>query len=86
MRREVAFRAAAVMDDQKLAPFFKSAAEVLRVTIGDLLKDGPVKDGEGDELAKLMASLGGSKPGARGRRSGPSVDDAEESGSGDHRP
>jgi len=85
MRREVVFRAAAVMDNPKFAPFFKSAADVLRVTVGDLLAESPAKDGEADALAGIMATFGGSDRGARGRRGAPSVDDAPKSGAGDDR-
>jgi hypothetical protein len=76
MRREVAFRAAAVMDNPKFAPFFKSAAEVLRLTVADLIGDAPPKDGEAHELDGIMAALGGSNKSPRGRRGAPTVDDA----------
>jgi hypothetical protein len=75
MRREVAFRAAAVMDNPKFAPFFKSAAEVLRLTVADLTADSPEQDGEADALKQLVDSFG-----TRGRsRSGAPMDDSEAS-------
>jgi len=64
LRRETAYRAAAVMDNPKAAPFFKSAAEVLRVTVEDLSGSAPAKGGEAAVLAGIMEKIGGS----RGRR------------------
>lgn len=75
LRRETAYRAAAVMDNPKAAPFFKSAAEVLRITVEDLIAAAPAKDGEGDAVKELMASFS-----SRGRtRRGAPVDDSKES-------
>lgn len=75
LRRETAYRAAAVMDNPKAAPFFKSAAEVLRITVEDLLAAAPPKDGEADALQQLMGSFG-----SRGRsRGAAAVDDSKES-------
>jgi hypothetical protein len=77
LRREVAYRATAVMDNPRAAPYFKSAAEVLRATIEDLLAAAPAKDGEADALAGIMATFGRSRGrGPAGRRA-TSVDDAE---------
>ena len=82
LRREVAYRATAVMDNPRAAPYFKSAAEVLRLTIEDLLAAVPAKDGEADALAGIMATFGSS----RGRRpsggGSAAVDDSAEPESG----
>lgn len=76
MRREVVYAAARVMDNPKFAPFFKSAADVLRITVEDLLAGAPAKDGGTDALKQLMGSFG-----PRGRsRSRAAVDDTEASG------
>lgn len=80
LRRETAYRAAAVADNPKAAPFFKSAAEVLRLTIEDLIAAAPPKDGEADALGEIMATLGGSRGRGSGRRGPAAVDDAAESG------
>lgn len=76
MRREVAYRAASVMDNPKNAPFFKSAAEVLRLTVADLVGDSPTKDGEADELNGILATIRGTGKSTRGQRGAPTVDDA----------
>lgn len=75
LRREVAYRAAAVMDNPKAVPFFKSAADALRAEVADLLAAAPPKDGEADVLNGLLDSFGAK----RGARRGAPVDDAEES-------
>lgn len=72
MRREVAYRAAAVMDNH--APYFKSASEVLVAAVDALLAESPAEDGETDALKQLMGSFG---PRGRTRRGAP-VGDAEE--------
>jgi hypothetical protein len=72
-RREVVFAAARVMDNPKAVAFFKSAADVLRATVTDLLAAEPAKDGEADALNALVATFG-----PRGRsRGGAPMDDAE---------
>lgn len=65
-RREVAYRAAAVMDDPKLAPYFKSAADVLRATVEDLQASKPATDAEAEQLGSLLSLFG-----SRGRRPAP---------------
>lgn len=72
MRRQVAYRAAAVMDNH--APYFKSASEVLVAAVDALLAESPAEDGESDALKQLMGSFG-SRGNARGRAP---VGDAEE--------
>lgn len=73
MRRQVAYRAAAVMDNH--APYFKSASEVLVAAVDALLAESPAKDGEADALKQLVDSFS-----PRGRSRGrASVGDAEES-------
>lgn len=84
-RREVVFAAARVMDNPKHAPFFKSAADVLRATVGDLLAATPAKDGEADALAGIMASFGSARGRGPRRGSATQVDDAAESSTGDDR-
>lgn len=79
LRREVAYRATAVMDNPKAAPYFKSAAEVLRATIDDLLAAMPAKDGEGEALAGILASFGRSRGRGPARDGAAAVDDAEAS-------
>ena len=77
-RREVIFAAARVMDTPKHAPYFKSAAAVARETVADLLEETPPKDGEGDELRRIMESVRGTGRRGPARGRAPSVDDAEE--------
>jgi len=75
MRREVVYRAAAAMDNPKLAPYFKSNADVMATTVDALIAESPAQDGEDDAIKELVASFG-----SRGRsRGGAAVDDAAES-------
>lgn len=60
-RREMVFAAARVMDNPKAVAFFKSAADVLRSTVAELLESKPEQDGEADALASIMASFGGTR-------------------------
>lgn len=85
-RREVVFAAARNMDNPKFAPYFKSAADVLRTTVEDLLAGKPPKDGEADALQTILDSFGGSKRGGRGPRGAPAVDDPAQPEQGDDRP
>ena len=75
LAREVALRAARIMDSPKSAALFKSAADVLRVFVADRL-GGESKDGDGDALAAIMASFGGACGRASGRGRPTAVDDA----------
>lgn len=85
LRREVAFAAARVMDNPKAVPFFKSAADVLRSTVADLVAVSPPKDGEADDLAGILETIGRSRRGGPNRGGKASVDDAAKPSKGNGR-
>lgn len=76
LTREVVLRAAQIMDNPGSAALFKAGADVMRSFIADHLATKPGGDGKSGALAEFLGSIGSS----RGRRNGPAVDDAAQSG------